>query len=194
MDRNSKTFKTLARKYATHPVALTILPLMLKAQDEREAAERRDIAELKAELEANGMDANKVAPYPYGGNYGAKYYLAKGKYDFCHAVARTVKSCGPKDPCIVEMDEKMIARYIERARDEAGFEFEMFVYKLCGKVGAVDTADIDTEYDTSTGYSLWRRSKLTVTKSGASEVWNTKRIWNRSKYGRVFNQYPTRKA
>jgi hypothetical protein len=195
MDRDSKAFKKMAAEFAAHPVALAILPLMLKAQDEREREERDDIAKLKAELEANDMDANKVAPYPKHGAYDSAHYLAKGKYDFCHRVAKTdYDRKWVKGSCFVKLDEEMIARYIERARDEAGFEFELFVYKLCAKVGSVQTAELDTEYDTSHGYALWIRSKLTVTKAEGAEVWNTKRILNRSKYGRPFYQYPTRKA
>jgi hypothetical protein len=141
------------------------------------------------------MDANKVAPYPKHGAYDSAHYLAKGKYDFCHRVAKTdYDRKWVKGSCFVKLDEEMIARYIERARDEAGFEFELFVYKLCAKVGSVQTAELDTEYDTSHGYALWIRSKLTVTKAEGAEVWNTKRILNRSKYGRPFYQYPTRKA
>jgi hypothetical protein len=187
----SKKHLEFASKYATHPVAVLLLPMAIKAMDDREAAERKDIEALRVELEAAGMDANIVAPYPRD-TYGKDYFAKKSKYDFLNNVVTTVSSRGRFDPRIVAMDPKAIESYIRRCRHEAGFEFEAFVYKLCGKVGTVETAKLDAEY--AQGWQLWNRSTLTVTKAdGTTERWFTQCIVNRSINGKLFNQFPTRK-
>jgi hypothetical protein len=179
----------LAGKYGCHAVARTLLPMKTEAMDDREKREREDIAALRVELEANGMDADKVAPRPRRNLLGATYYLALGKYEFCNELTATADadphSAGKRR--IVAFDDKRIAGYIERARKDAAEEFEVFVFKLCQKTGEnVTRASLSGDY-ADDGHGLWRSILLTVEKAdGAVERWETKNILNRTKFGRPF--------
>jgi hypothetical protein len=91
-------------------------------------------------------------------------------------------------PLLVEMCEIRQAKYIKDARDDAAMQYDLYVMKLCGKCGEVDAAEIE-------GNHIWFSSSLAITKpDGTRELWITKMIHNRSKLGRSFLQWPTRKA
>jgi hypothetical protein len=40
---------------------------------------------------------------------------------------------------------------------------------------------------------MWDNSVVTVRTNYGEQVWHTKVIWNRSVYGKSFNQWPTRR-
>lgn len=77
-------------------------------------------------------------------------------------------------------------RFIDNAVKMAEDNFDAFVAKMVLKVGPVIDAKM-------TG-TIWTNCNLTVTTDkGETEVWTTKAILNFSKYGKMFNQFPTRK-
>jgi hypothetical protein len=199
----SKVLQALADKFAAHPVALAILPLKVHAMDDREKATRKRIAKLRAELEANDWQADKVAPYPLN-SYD---FIAKGKYEFLHRICRTdyLKpswsgvGADSRRTSYVTMDDTLVEKYVQDRREEAAAEYEAYVWKLCAKTGdTVTAAELsairDEEMAKTDGYALWMYSILTVTKTGGTvERWKTKSILNHSKYGLPFRQWPSRK-
>ena len=90
------------------------------------------------------------------------------------------------DPDIRVKDEDGIAHYLAETAKDAGLDFEAYVYKLNKKVGEVVAAELG-------GDNVWYNSFLIVAKADQTkEVWNTQIITNYSKYGKAFNQFPTR--
>lgn len=90
---------------------------------------------------------------------------------------------------IVKVSADKIIYELEQATLDAEASFDAYVEKLTEKVGS-GVIDAHMEYVKG----LWSNSNLTIYKAdGIKEVWNTKCIVNRSKLGRFFNQFPTRK-
>lgn len=81
-----------------------------------------------------------------------------------------------------------IESYVRRAEENMHKMFDAFIYKMDDKVGAdVESAKL------LMGEHVWDFSILSVTRpNGEVENWQTKTILNVSKYGLVFNQFPTR--
>jgi hypothetical protein len=186
-----KTFANrLAEQYATHPVAMAVLPLRKAAQDMAEANERKDIEALLSELIQHDWYASMVAPHPNRMNSRLSYYADRRRYDLCNAITTWDKPThGLNEHYRVHHDVNKTEMYVERIRCLAADDFDAFVYKLCGKIGQCDTAEFSNTIDEG----VWQHSILTVTKSGGLEKWKTQVITKRSKFGRVFNQWPTRK-
>ena len=77
-------------------------------------------------------------------------------------------------------------RLIDNAVKEAELNYLDYITKLENKIGVtVKTA-------TLVG-NLWSGSILTVATTEGTQRWNTKIIINQSKYGKLFNQFPSRK-
>ena len=114
------------------------------------------------------------------------------RYYFLQEITKPVKCVTmPKEPVYCRPDEKRIARAIEKARVLAGETFDAYAYKLTQKVGT-DVVAADAE---SLGNDLWLTSRLQAYHSdGTFTTWNTKTIVNCSVYGKLFLQFPTRKA
>ncbi len=176
----------LAEKFVNHPVAISILPLKSFAETIAEQRAKEEIESLRIELESNNMDAEKVAPYPKSNIAG--YWLAMGKYELLHAVTSWVHGTHrPGTPRPVTFNASKIENYILYARKIAANQYDAFVYKLCTKIGDCTQATLE-------GNHIWSYSILTVTKAdGSVEQWKTQMIVNCSKFGRYFNQWPSRR-
>jgi len=175
----------LVEKYSTHPVYLAVNPFRTNAMDAAEQLLAIAVAAMYTELEANGWDKDKVAPYPKGGS--GNYFIQLGRHELCNAITCWVKSTqSPYEPCIVVASAKRLENYIEECRNMAAHQYDMFTLKLVEKIGACDSASIE-------GNHVWSESVLTVHKGALTEVWKTHVIINQSKYGKLFNQWPSRK-
>ena len=85
------------------------------------------------------------------------------------------------------MSEAKIDRFVAARKEQAAAEYDAFIAKLVKKIGPVVTAELD-------GNHVWSHSILTVVlKSGEQQRWKTQQITNISKYGKHFNQWPSRK-
>ena len=140
----------------------------------------------KDELMKADMKYFAYAPRPSAGrdaNYKEKLAL--------HLFIRQIVSVESNTPATVEsvadgFNQQGIDRLIEQAGKEAAQGFEAYIKKLESKVGKYDSVDYFGD--------LFSFSVLKVTKDGVSESWKTQMIMNVSKYGKLFNQYPTRKV
>lgn len=174
----------LVERYENHPVYLAVIPFRTLAMDRAEELNREQAMAMYAELEANGWDQNKVAPYPRS---GGDYFIQLGRYELCTSITKWVKSVrNPNEPCIVEKDDIRLVKYIEECRYAAALQYDTFTIKLVDKIGECTAATIS-------GNHVWTESFLTVTKNTGTEVWKTKMILNWSKYGKPFHQWPSRK-
>ena len=182
-------------KTATNLEKITeaILPMKEVAEDQAVSilAERIRLTLRKLEEEFNG-DRVAMSPYPNSLKLGrVDYMTALGKYTFLRQITTgTVGVRGPNDPDYAVADEEKITWALQKVRRLAGETFEAYACKLAKKVGT-DVVSAAAVSDSN----LWQSSKLTVYHTdGAFSVWNTNTIVNCSVYGKLFLQFPTRKA
>lgn len=197
---------TSAESYAAllaskEPVGAALHPMKSDAVAEAIKQAQNTVRRVQADLEANGWDVEKCAPYPSSSSRRDRYVseLAKyryvselAKYQLYHSLTTEDKNDERnrlrrhKQPHYVVMSEKGIARFIEESTKDAAFEYDMFICKMVGKVGDCISASIE-------GNHVWAHSILTVIKlKTGEERWKTKQIWNVSKLGKDFPQWPSR--
>jgi hypothetical protein len=168
-------------------IAIAVQPIKQSSIDAAVEATHEVIANIKTKLETAGWDLNVAFPRPGINASRATYMALKAAHDYARSLVSPVKcSRKPSEPFMVTWCEEGVSRAIKNAADDAAFQYEAYVVKLIKKVGACDSAVM--------GYmnGVWHDSNLVVIKGDAKEVWNTKCIVNRSVYGKVFNQFPTR--
>jgi hypothetical protein len=183
----------------TNPIAIAVAPLKEEAENQSEAMMRKHIAFYVEELEKNGWDIDKVAPYPKSFNISrAEYMSQKSRRDFVERITgepplregEYYRSRRPRDPHPVVLNETKVEEVVKDARLRAAQQYIAYVQKLLMKIGPVKSAELERGY---TG-SLWNYSVLNViTEAGVAESWKTQMIINVSVLGKVFNQWPTRK-
>lgn len=154
---------------------------------------------MRKQLSDNGMDLNKVAPYP--ASYGPTFRGTK-QYKIDLALHREFNSCFETadkqasyslhlrrtDPWIVKEKSGVESKRRKDAVASANACFDSFVCKMLKKIG------VDIISATFTGI-IWDGCTLTVQcADGTTQVWNTKCILNQSVYGKLFNQWPTRRV
>jgi hypothetical protein len=189
---SAKTLKTLAdnlAKYNTHPVYNAVMPLKREAMEFAEKNARERVAKMLAKLEAAGWDAQIVAPFPNSLRTTREQYRAgTAKYYAYRSIVRHAQATRRmNDPEIVVASAERIAKFVSDAMEFAAYQYDSFVFKLVGKIGDCDTATLD-------GSHVWGESFLTVAKGETVELWKTQQIYNCSKLGKWFPQWPSRKV
>ncbi len=170
-----------------HPVAMAIEPLRAAALARAKKDAEETIAEVRSDLEANGWDCAKAAPYPGNDLHRSAWHVAHYKYSLYNSVVKFDQSSWRHgEPHICKMDAKRVAKFVEDRQKSAGWDYDAFVVKLCKKIGDCKTASIDGDH-------VWSYSFLTVGKAaGVVETWKTQQITNVSVNGLYFNQWPSR--
>lgn len=174
-----------------NPIRLAVEPLRQIAMDSAEAAARKQIARVYAELEACGWDAEQYAPYPDSRKIHdrSKWKQAEAKYQFVRSLTDSTGSARRhNDPEIRTSSAERAENHVELCRKAAAHSYDAYVAKLIFKIGACESATLQNNC------GVWFDSTLTVSKAdGSTERWNTKMILNCSVLGLLFNQFPTRK-
>lgn len=187
------------------PVGRVVHPL--KADAVKTATDKANgiVAKVRAALEAAGWDIDVAAPYVRGSAWDHAVRAANSKRSLFstlteedkdatrawHAAAPEADEArreyfrNNRRPEIVTMSERGVARFVERHEQEAAFQYDAFICKLVAKIGDCDSAEL-------TGSHVWAHSILTVRKGDVVENWKTQQIWNVSKLGLEFPQWPTR--
>ena len=171
-------------------IANAVAPLKQQSIDSAVAFATAQVERMLNKLEEAGWDANVVNPPLRTGYYNRETYMRhQNTRNFISIITKSAKiSRSPRDPDICVKDEQGIARYLEQTAKDAGVDFEAFVHKLNAKVGEVVSAELGSD-------NVWFDSYLVVVKpEGEKQVWNTQIITNYSKYGKAFNQFPTRQV
>ena len=170
-------------------IEAVVMPLKTDAMNRAEQYARAIVADVRKELAAAGNDMNICAPYPSSLNYGsrAEYAAKLSKYKlFCSLCQSRQGSRRMNEPDLCDVNSNYVAKFVKEAREDAAFQYEAFVAKLNRKIGAAVHA-------TLVGNHIWAESFLTVElPNGEKQIWKTKHILNRSKLGKVFNQFPSR--
>ena len=169
-------------------IANAVAPLKQQAVDSAVSFATEQVERMLKKLELAGWDADSVNP-PVRSSYCSRetYMRHQALRNFISTITKSAKaSCKMSDPDIRVKDEDGIAHYLAETAKDAGLDFEAYVYKLNKKVGEVVAAELG-------GDNVWYNSFLIVAKADQTkEVWNTQIITNYSKYGKAFNQFPTR--
>lgn len=176
----------------THPVATAVEPLKADAMQSARARAEEQIARVLVALAEVNWDAEKVAPYPRSSTMSRNDYLAaKRKYYLFRQLTGNANPHGSRhmhDPDLVKRDPAREARFIQEAQELAATQYELFVAKLINKIGECTAAALQ-------GNHVWSHSILLITKAdGSTERWKTQQIWNVSKLGLHYPQWPSRKV
>lgn len=110
-------------------------------------------------------------------------------YGFYSKITSPVNPSRKKnEPDIRRLNQDAVNRYIESSVKDAENEYIAFIAKMTEKIGKpVVDASIDG--------NIWDRCTLHVTTNdGEKQSWFTQMIWNTSVYGKIFNQFPTRRV
>lgn len=168
-------------------IAIAVQPIKQASIDAAVEATHEVIAAYKSKLEAANWDLDVAFPRPSINTSRATYMAQKARHDFASSLVRSTVSCRRRsEPNLVEWNEEGVSRAVNEAAKDAAFQYEAYVCKLVKKVGECNDAKM------AFNNGVWFDSNLVVTKGENKEVWNTKCIVNRSVYGKVFNQFPTR--
>jgi hypothetical protein len=176
----------------THKIARAVEPM--KAVAQRDAVDKisKKIERTIDELAEMNWDRGAYAPYPSSKLPRVKFLPLLDKYNFVRRITEgLVPSRSHREPDYCKVKPMGIELVLQATKKDAGFLFEAFVCKLAKKVGA-GVLDISAE---ATDGGLWYNSSLFVRVSeDVTETWKTTMIINCSVYGKLFLQWPTRKA
>lgn len=186
------TAKMTEELYAT-AIGAAVAHLRAFAMDDAEDRARKTAASYYARLNDFGWDIKVAFPNPDSFRDQHYEYLLKQAR---RNTASSLTSAQPaqkrtytmKAPDLRIKDDAKLERYVAEARDFAAAQYDAFVAKLVNKIGDHASATLE-------GNHIWGESFLTVTFAGerAKETWKTQQIWNVSKLGKDFPQWPSRK-
>ena len=186
--------KTRTKIYdPTHPSAIAVEPLRADAVEQAKQHAQKTVDNVAAALAQHGGDRHSLAPYPDSKLNRTEYEEKLSYYRLVHYLTVTAStseyhSRRLNDPDPVVMSEEQIAKFIEDAERRAELQYTAFIIKLIDKVGKCLSATLE-------GSHIWGWSVMTVIKEDdITEYWKTHSIINVSKYGYVFNQWPTKKV
>jgi hypothetical protein len=168
-------------------IEIAVAPLKADAIARAEVEANKIIAFVREELAKHEHNMDKAAPYPKSYGSEKEYWVMKGKRELFYRLCdRRPESHNYNAPNLVDVSDKLVAKFIKDTQDDAALQYDMFVRKLVSKIGACDSAELS-------GNHVWGYSILDVKKGDKEEAWKTQQIVNTSKLGKLFNQWPTRK-
>jgi hypothetical protein len=170
-------------------IEAAVLPLKVDAMQRAEEYAREIISKTTQELEAAGFDLEVAAPFPSSYGYNRFEYEKKHAEYFLFQKLTTWRksSYSNHEPHLADMDLARCEKFVKEARENAAAQYDAYVAKLNKKIGEVTLAVLE-------GNHVWSYSILRVaTTAGEKQSWKTTMIVNQSKYGKVFNQFPTRR-
>lgn len=133
-------------------------------------------------LKVVGKKLSEVAPSPSGFDPN---YQAKSRY---RSYILTYFEAGQHPDYIVSEEKDAEAKVIADTTADANANFDAYIFKLAGKIGKTVKS---AKYSGQT----FQYSYLTVTcEDGEIQNWKTQTIINCSVYGKLFNQFPSRRV
>lgn len=176
------------------PIGLAVEPLRAEAIRYAGDQAKKFADKFLKKFEEAGSDAQTFCPYPCSINCSREEYQNKlAKRSLLMSLTSPVKtdrygSRRMNDPEPRVRSKELIETFVQNAELDAAMQYDMFVLKLVEKAGEHVKADL-------TGNHIWSESYLRVEdKDGNVTTWKTQTIINFSKYGKMFNQFPTRKV
>lgn len=174
--------KDLLQKKADSKVLVKELETIRKEYVQVATQRTKEFVKMKlADLKNQGNDLSKLLPKNIRTGEGKQLSIL-----YNMITKQKGKRVSLRDPDIRMVDKKGVDRYVKIGTQQAEDNFDAFVNKMVEKVGPVKKADLTGQ--------IWTNALLTVTtKDNKTEKWKTQIILNFSKYGKMFNQFPTRK-
>lgn len=171
-----------------HPVEEIVEPFRKDAIVRAKEVALKKIEVLKHDLNLYRFDRKAFAPYPNSMKMDMYHYqIALSKYKFVYYLTTGIKcSINRTEPDYCVINEDNVNQFINDAMMNADQEYTAFITKLISKIGDCDSATIS-------GSHVWDFSVITVHKGNNIEYWKTTMIVNVSKFGKLFNQFPSRK-
>jgi hypothetical protein len=144
---------------------------------------------LRTRLAECGMDLQVYAPYPSGNLGKSEYRLQLAKRNHATAYFKHVDAYRTlRGPEIMVEKPDAEARLRTLAKQEADANVDSYLAKMAGKI-AKEAASA------TTNGRIWESARLEVVcADGEKQVWHTQCILNQSVYGKLFNQWPTRRS
>lgn len=173
-----------------NPIEKVVLPLKKDAMNRAEQFAKETIESVRERLAAVDNDLHIAAPYPSSSIARHQWEAAYRRYKLFSSLTewRPNQIVRPNGTCYADVSEKLSAKFINDAREDAALKYDLYVAKLNKKIGPVQDARLE-------GNHVWSFSFLYVTTvANNKECWKTQTIINTSKLGKVFNQFPTRKV
>jgi len=174
--QHKKEAQTLAKKVDESKALVNVL----KDNIDEFAKRGRDVAEKEFEtwmdrLEKNDWNLDKLFPL-VGSNRDAKNYV------------RSITDAQGNAKQYRKRSEASKERILTNAEEDARESYMAWVYKMIQKIGKpVVEAEV-------TG-NIWVNTLIIARcNDGEEQRWNTKMIINRSKYGKLFHQFPSRRV
>lgn len=134
-------------------------------------------------LKKANWNQDDVAPYGRGSGESEMYHLYHALTDEKERIAFRKRS----DPDIRKQSKAKEKKWLEDQAKIAELNYDAFINKMVQKIG-------EPVVEATMKGSIWTNATLdVVTASGEAQTWTTKIILNFSKFGKMFNQYPTRK-
>jgi hypothetical protein len=130
-------------------------------------------------FESHDMNLDEMAPKP-------NINMSRGKYQATENYRSFVKSLFDVD--VEPYMKKSITKknkYIDMIEEQARADYMAWIHKMIEKIGKPVVSA------TATG-NPWQNSRLLVnTNDGEEQIWHTQMIINSSKFGKLFNQFPS---
>jgi anion-transporting ArsA/GET3 family ATPase len=160
--------------------------LMVHIEDFVSKAEERALESYQRvlnRLEEHEMNIDSLAPQPHSRMSTGEYRAAQNYRAFINSLV--VIDNGP----FVKKSLAKKTKYIETVKQQAREDYLAWISKMIEKIGKPVVSAVATG-------NPWQDSKLRVnTNDGEEQIWHTQMIINTSKYGKLFNQFPsTRKS
>lgn len=170
------------RSKDTDVVYQAVLPMKKLAQDKAEEHFRESVRQAAEQVRIHNGDIDKMVPIPadlkWNSHEGEAVKLARSFFSLiCELHGGRLY-----------INDAAVGLEVHKVRQSAGFEFDAYVYKLNEKIN-------DATLKAELFGDPWSGSTLKVTtKNKGDQIWTTKIIVNVSKYGKLFNQFPTRQV
>jgi DNA modification methylase len=161
-------------------------PYLKELEDKFAQATKNRIDHWSAKLKESDMDLDKCCPRPNGGMDKITYRMMLETHNFVASFTNsTVVSRRRSEPNTREISQPSILNLIKISKDEAKADFLAYISKLTGKIQTtIKSAELKG--------NLWQGSMLYLDTEDGEQKWKTQMIINTSKYGKPFNQFPTR--
>lgn len=172
------------RKFTDSEELVKILTADIDACMKRAAdAAEKQYEDCMLELEKHDWDLDEAAPRPTGQDSKSTYRAKEQKRNFLMSLTNATRS-GNNRAYSAEKKKG----HMDAAAEDARENYMAWVAKIIDKIGkVVQSAEMHG--------NPWTGSTLhVVTQDGEHQTWKTNMIINVSKYGRLFNQFPSRQA
>lgn len=185
-EKKANDAKILQQKFSDSSSLVKVLKKHLEEYVDRAGEMTADQFEgWIAELKKHDWDLDKIAPRPKTTASREDYRSAQHKRNFFQSISDQDES--GRDNSKRKFSAKKKEAFIEQSRAAARASYLAWVAKMINKIGkSVESAKMVG--------NPWSGSTLkVVTHDGETQTWLTKMILNKSKYDKLFNQFPSRR-